>query len=131
MRKSIMKIFRQSPSYLNMIIFIVFFFLIGLIISVLESAILPNWIDFSENYLVINICNKVFFIFIALLAIIMKVRKMLKNKTYTYKTYTILFVEIGFIILSTYYWIIQLVWKWKGIINEWLLEKWICLVFEQ
>ena len=106
-----MKIFRQSPSYLNMIIFIVFFFLIGLIISVLESAILPNWIDFSENYLVINICNKVFFIFIALLAIIMKVRKMLKNKTYTYKTYTILFVEIGFIILSTYYWIIQLVWK--------------------
>ena len=106
-----MKIFRQSPSYLNMILFIVMFFLIGLIINVLESEILPIWIDFSENYQVINICNKVILIFIAMLAIILKIRKMLKNKTYTHKTYTILFIEIGFIIFSTSYWIMQLVWK--------------------
>ena len=106
-----MNIFRQSAGYLNMILFIILFFMIGLIINVFESAILPNWIDFSENYRVINSCNKVILIFIALLAISLKVRKMLKNKTYTYKVFTILFIEIGFIIFSTAYWIIQLAWK--------------------
>lgn len=111
MRRSIMKIFRQYPSYLNMILFIVMFFLIGLIIYFFETEIMSNWINLSENYQTINIWNKAILIFIALVAIILKVRIMLKNKIYTCKTYTILFLEIGFIVFSTSYWIIQLVWK--------------------
>ncbi|MBN2876814.1 MAG: hypothetical protein JXL85_04075 [Bacilli bacterium] len=106
-----MKIFRQYPSYLNMILFIVMFFLIGLIIYFFETEIMSNWINLSENYQTINIWNKAILIFIALVAIILKVRIMLKNKIYTCKTYTILFLEIGFIVFSTSYWIIQLVWK--------------------
>jgi hypothetical protein len=106
-----MKIFRQYPSYLNMILFIVIFFLIGLIIYFFETEIMSNWIDLFENYRTINIWNKVILILIAFVAIILKVRIMLKYKIYTYKTYTILFLEIGFIIFSTSYWMMQLVWK--------------------